>query len=88
MLVQSYGIAVPRAQKVNFPFHTTPCVNTALKVQETVITRDFIGGTITNSYRFLFVPNKVPNLPNEKALPNSMFKKNVKKMDYIKQFMR
>jgi hypothetical protein len=38
MLVQSYGIVVPRAQKGNFPFHTTTCVNTALKVQETVIT--------------------------------------------------
>jgi hypothetical protein len=53
-----------------------------------VITRDFIDSFITNNFRLLSVPNKIPDLPNEKAFPTGMCLINVKKMDDIRQVMK
>jgi hypothetical protein len=49
-----------------------------------VITRDFIDGFITSNFRDTSVPNKLPNLKNEKAFYNGMYPINVQKMDEMK----
>jgi hypothetical protein len=56
-------------------------VNTALKDQGKS-SRDVIDGFITNIFRLLSVPNKIPDVPNKKASPNGMCPINVKKIDY------
>jgi hypothetical protein len=45
------------------------------------------GEVITNNIRLISVPNKTPDLPNEKAFPNVTCPINVKKMN-IKQAMK
>jgi hypothetical protein len=68
MSVQSYGKAVPRAQKVNFSIsHYNMCVYSSQRSGE-FITTDFINGSITKNDRFLSAPNKTPDLSNGKSL--------------------
>jgi hypothetical protein len=78
--VQLYSIAVPRAQRVNFSISQYYMCEYSSKRPREDITIDFIGGLITNNFRHLYVPNKVPIIPNEKAFSNDMFPINVKKM--------
>jgi hypothetical protein len=82
--VQSYGKAVPRAQKVNFSISQYYYVNAALKDQEK--SSPFIEGFITNNFRLFCVPNYTSDLPNEKAVSNGTCPINVKKID-IQQVM-
>jgi hypothetical protein len=46
-----------------------------------IITAVFTDGFIANNCRFLYVPNKTPDLRNEKSFPNGMCPINVKKTD-------
>jgi hypothetical protein len=82
MSVQSYGKAVPRAQKVNVSISQYYiCEYNSERLGE-VITTDFIDSFITDNFRLLYVPNKTPDLPNEKAFPNGMYPINVEKIDF------
>jgi hypothetical protein len=49
-----------------------------------VITAVSIDDFIRNNFGLPSVPNKIPDLPNEKAFPNGMFPINIKKMDDMK----
>jgi hypothetical protein len=54
------------------------CDNSSQKPGE-VITTVFIHRLITNKFRVISVPNKIPDLTKEKAFPNGMCPTNVKK---------
>jgi hypothetical protein len=64
MLVQSYGKAVPWAQKVNFSISQYYICEYCSQTLGEVIIIDFIDGFIIKNFRLLYVPNKAPNLPN------------------------
>jgi hypothetical protein len=78
---------VPRAQKLNFSISQYLCEKSCQRPGE-VITTDFIDGFITNNFRLISVPNKIPDLPNKKASPNGMYPINVEKMDDIRQVVK
>jgi hypothetical protein len=61
MSVQSYGEGIPRAQKVNFSI--SQFFMFEYKSQQKSSPDD---GFITHKYKLLSVPNKIPDLPNEK----------------------
>jgi hypothetical protein len=64
--VHTYGEAVSRAQKFNFSIlRYYMCADICHRPGE--ITTDFIDGFITNNFRLISVPNKILDLPNEKA---------------------
>jgi hypothetical protein len=86
MSVQSCGKAVPKAQKVYFSISQYYVCEYSSQRPGKVITADYTDGFI----RFLvsFCPNKIPDLPNEKAFPYGMCPINIQKMADIKQVMK
>jgi hypothetical protein len=52
------------------------------------IITDLIDGFITNNFRLISVPNKIPNLPNKKAFSNSMCPTDVKQMNDTKEVIK
>jgi hypothetical protein len=86
MSLQSYGKAVPWAQKVNFSISQYYMYYYSQRPGE-VITTNFIDGFIMNIFRLLYIPNKTPNLRNRKVFPNGKCPINVKKID-VKEVMK
>jgi hypothetical protein len=57
-------------KKLFFQFHNTTCVNTALKDQEKSLPQTSLRALSQENFSVLSVPNKIPNIPNEKTFPN------------------
>jgi hypothetical protein len=88
MSVQYYSKAVPRAQKVNISISQYCMCEYSSQIHGDVSNMDFIDSFITNNFRLLSLPNKIPDLPNRKAFLNGMCPINIKRMDNIKQVMK
>jgi hypothetical protein len=72
MSVQSYGIAVPRTQKVNFYVSQYYVCEYSCQRPGEVISTYLVHCFITNNLRLLYVANKTLDLPNKKTFPNGM----------------
>jgi hypothetical protein len=88
MSVQSYCEAVRSAQKVNLIISQHYICGYSSQRPGEVTTRDLIDDFITDNFRLISVPNKIPDLPNEKDFPNGTCSVNVRKMNNIKQVMK
>jgi hypothetical protein len=62
--IQFYCEAVPRTQMLTFPFYSTMC-ECRFQRRGEAVSIDFIGGFITDNFRLISVPNKIPDVPKE-----------------------